>query len=250
MMRTEERVDDRQRRLESLERLAGGVAHDMNNLLGVVLNYAAFIAESTAGTSAVDMEPAEAGTIRADAEQITRAAQRATELSRRLLAFAGREPANPTQVDLSMAVRAGEPALRASLDGLELRTRLTADPPPVAVDPAHLERVLGCLVENAREAMPDGGALTISTGHDAGRVWLAVSDTGTGMPADVAERAVEPFFSTRTGRPGLGLSITYGLVKRAGGELTLESEPGEGSTVRLTFPAASVSAGSDSAAVA
>ena len=229
----------RDQRLDSLRRLAGGVAHDINNLLGVVLNYAAFIAEATSGTAAAAMDPADAGSIRGDAEQIVRAAERATALSRRLLGFAGREPAQAVPVDLSEVVRDAAAGLRATLGDIPVDLRLAADLPAVTADPAQLGRILADLVDNAHDAMPHGGRVTITTdaGPD-GAVRLTVHDTGTGMPPDVLDRAVEPFYTTRPGRPGLGLSTVYGLVSRAGAELLLASEPGGGgSTVRVIFPA-------------
>jgi signal transduction histidine kinase len=222
----------RARRLESLSRLAAGVGHDVNNLLSVVLNYAAFIIEEA------DAAGAPARVIVGDAEQITEAAVRGSELTRQLLAFSGRERLRMSALDVNRLVGEAEPILRALVDGhVVLTTRLGGQLPMVEADPVQLERILVSLVVNAGEAMPAGGAITIETvAVDGGYVRLSVSDTGTGMPAGVADRAVEPFYTTKTGGSGLGLAAVYGLVTQAGGTIHLDSRPGAGTTVQILLP--------------
>ena len=200
-------------RLENLGQLAGGVAHDFNNLLAVILNYASFASEELAAPPGSDWRkrwkrPA------ATSERSRRAAGRAASLTRQLLAFARREVIRPQVLDLDDVITAVEEMLRRTLgEQVELVTSLAGDLWPILADPGQLEQVLVNLAVNARDAMPGGGTLTIDTsnitvdadtvagGSEArpGRnVRLRVSDTGTGMTADVIEHAFEPFFTTKT----------------------------------------------------
>jgi two-component system, cell cycle sensor histidine kinase and response regulator CckA len=246
----------RTQRLESLGQLAGGVAHDFNNLLAVILNYSAFITEE-AGADSPD-----AGAIAGDSEQITRAAIRGSELTRQLLAFARREVARPRVLDLNQVIGDVEQMLRRLLgEHVLLSTRLAAAVPAVKADPGQLEQVLVNLAVNARDAMPGGGTLVIDTapvtvdddyaahhtGIEPGRhVRIRVSDTGEGMPADVIDRAFEPFYTTKPSGEGtgLGLATVYGIVTQAGGTVTLYSEPGMGTTVQILLPVTEEEAGS------
>jgi PAS domain S-box-containing protein len=234
------------RRLESLGQLAGGVAHDFNNLLGVILNYADFVAdELEKGTTA-----------HTDVLEIRKAAERATELTRQLLIFSRREIVKPAPVDLNEVVGDIERLLRRTLgEHIELVAKLDPDIPAVLADPGQVEQVLVNLAVNARDAMPDGGRLVIQTSEvDLDRdflqehpdispgpyVRLTVADNGTGMEPEVAARVYEPFFSTKHKGEGtgLGLATVYGIVSGAGGEISLYSEPGEGSVFRVHLPAA------------
>jgi PAS domain S-box-containing protein len=233
-------------RLESLGQLAGGVAHDFNNLLGVILNYAEFVAE----------ELEEGTTAHTDVVEIRKAAERATELTRQLLIFSRRETVKPAPVDLNEIVRDIERLLRRTLgEHVELGAELNPDIPAVLADPGQVEQVLVNLAVNARDAMPDGGRVVIQTsdveldrdflqehpGLTPGRyVRLTVADNGSGMEPEVAARVFEPFFSTkRKGEgTGLGLATVYGIVSGAGGEISLYSEPGEGTAFRVHLPAA------------
>jgi two-component system cell cycle sensor histidine kinase/response regulator CckA len=246
----------RTQRLESLGQLAGGVAHDFNNLLAVILNYAAFITEE-AGADNPD-----AGAIAGDSEQITRAAVRGSELTRQLLAFARREVVRPRVLDLNQVIGDVEQMLRRLLgEHVLLSTRLAAAVPPVKADPGQLEQVLVNLAVNARDAMPGGGALVIDTApvtvdddyaaHHTGirpgrHVRIRVSDTGEGMPADVIDRAFEPFYTTKPSGEGtgLGLATVYGIVTQAGGTVNLYSEPGMGTTVQILLPVTEEETGS------
>jgi PAS domain S-box-containing protein len=229
----------RTQRLESLGQLAGGVAHDFNNLLAVILNYAAFIIEDAPGTP-----------FAADAEQIARAGRRGTELTHQLLAFARREVIRPRALNVNTVVADVEQMLGRSIgEHITLATDLGDGLPPVMVDPGQLEQVLVNLAVNARDAMPAGGRLTIDTalvqvgeerpGLSPGPyVRVRVSDTGTGMPPDVQDRAFDPFFTTKPSGEGtgLGLATVYGIVTQAGGTVQIYSEPGLGTTITVLLP--------------
>ena len=213
-----ERLQAQGQRLESLGQLAGGVAHDFNNLLAVILNYVSFVSEEVAAAAAVaGPDPAlhlEAAS--ADLAQIKKAAERAAGLTHQLLVFARRDVIRPQVLDLDTVITSVEEMLRRTIgEHVELVTSLAGDLWPVLADPGQLEQVLVNLAVNARDAMPAGGTLTIDTGNitvDAdtiaggsrarkGRnVRLRVSDTGTGMPSEVAQHAFEPFFTTKPRR--------------------------------------------------
>ncbi|WP_430792025.1 PAS domain S-box protein [Actinoplanes sp. G11-F43] len=240
--RLEARIQQTQR-LESLGQLAGGIAHDFNNLLAVILNYASFIIEDAAGSA-----PA------SDAEQIARAARRGSDLTHQLLAFARREVIRPRPLNLNTVVTEVHQMLERSLgEHVALTVRTTAGLPSVMADPGQLEQVLVNLAVNARDAMPTGGRLTIDTAlvdvdpeHAAARsglptgryVRLRVSDTGTGMPRAVIDKAFEPFFTTKPSGQGtgLGLATVYGIITQAGGTVQIYSEPGIGTTFTILLP--------------
>ncbi len=234
-------------RLEVIGQLAGGVAHDFNNLLAVILNYAELVAEELAGPEP-ELEPAGH-----DVAQIQRAAERATALTHQLLAFARREIVQPRVLDLNQTVTDVEELLRRTIGAdVLLRTDLAADLWPVLADPGQIEQVLVNLAVNARDAMRAGGTLSIDTAnviigapadgnaaqHVGRHVRLQVSDTGTGMPADVVEHVFEPFFTTKTegAGTGLGLSTVYGIVAQAEGAITIQSQPGTGTTFTVLVP--------------
>jgi signal transduction histidine kinase/ActR/RegA family two-component response regulator len=232
-------------RLESLGQLAGGIAHDFNNLLAVILGYSTFIARRAVEGS--DDER--------DVGEIRKAGERATRLTHQLLAFARRETVRPRVLDLTGVVLEMEQLLRRTLgEHVELETALAADLWPIMADYGQLEQVLVNLAVNARDAMPQGGTLTLDTENVAaddayaaarpglapGRyVRLRVSDTGTGMAPDVAARAFEPFFTTKPKGEGtgLGLATIYGIVTGAGGNVQIYSEPGLGTTFTVLLPA-------------
>jgi two-component system, cell cycle sensor histidine kinase and response regulator CckA len=218
-------------RLESIGRLAGGIAHDFNNLLAVIRNYAQFLIEDLP----------EGSQSREDLEQIRRAVDRATSLTRQLLIFARKERSAPRPLQLNEIVGDTERLLHRTLgEDIHLRTRLDPGLPSVELDPGQAEQVLINLALNARDAMPTGGTLTIATGrgeHDT--VQLSVSDTGTGMTPEVADRAFEPFFTNKPeGKgTGLGLAMVYGVITGAGGNVDLQTSEGAGTTVTLSLPA-------------
>jgi two-component system, cell cycle sensor histidine kinase and response regulator CckA len=238
-------------RLESLGQLAGGVAHDFNNLLAVMLNYTAFVGEQVSRVAEADPEW---NAVSADIAQIMRAGARATELTHQLLAFGRREVVRPQVLRINTVVSEVEQLLRRTLgEHIRLHTRLAPDLWPVLVDPGQLEQVLVNLAVNARDAMPDGGTLTVDTDNveidaetadasprlEPGRhVRLTVRDTGTGMPREVLERVFEPFFTTkRKGEgSGLGLATVYGIITQAGGRAEIQSTPGAGTTFTALLP--------------
>ena len=245
----EDRVRQSQR-LESLGQLAGGVAHDFNNLLNVILNYGAFVVEATTGE------------VREDAAEIIKAGDAARRLTRQLLTFARREQVKLQALDLNAVVDDVHGLLARSIgEDVHLIVR-KSDILAINADRGHLEQILVNLAVNGRDAMPDGGTLTIETSvaeiddayvhlhpdaHPGRYVQLAVSDTGTGMSAEVAARAFEPFFTTKHEQSGtgLGLATIHGIVTNAGGTITMYSEVGLGTTIRVYFPIATTAAGDE-----
>jgi PAS domain S-box-containing protein len=230
----------RVRRLESIGQLAGGVAHDFNNLLAVILNFAEF---------ALD-EAEEGSELHADIDQIRRAAERAAGLTRQLLVFSRREPVDVQVVDVNEALASTEEMLRRTIgEHIELRSHPQPGLWPTRAGGGQLEQVLVNLAVNGRDAMPDGGRLTIRTRNTElappdlprGRwVLLTVEDTGTGMAPSVAAQAFDPFFTTKPKGQGtgLGLASVYAVVTQAGGDVGIESHVDKGTKVSVWLPAA------------
>ena len=228
-----------QDRLSLLGQLAGGVAHDFNNLLVVILNYAGFVEADVADPAMKD-----------DVQQIVHAANRASELTRQLLAFSRRDAAKPTVVEIGPLIARFERLLGRNLGThVEFETAIADGLPPVLIDPGQLEQVLMNLVVNARDAMPTGGRVTlvvaqVASGPGADRVGqphvvFEVADTGAGIPPEVLPRVFEPYFTTKDhGKgTGLGLAMVHGIVQQAGGEITVDSPPGRGAIFRGYLPA-------------
>ncbi|MCC6222773.1 MAG: PAS domain S-box protein [Thermoleophilia bacterium] len=220
-------------RLEAVGRLAGGIAHDFNTLLTAISGYAEFLRGNLG-----EGHPGQR-----DVAEIARASERAAGLVAQLLMFSRRQILRPGIVDLNTVVESLAPMLERLLgEDAEIVTRLARGLPSITADPAQLEQLLVNLATNARDAMPQGGTLTISTagaGPESELVRLAVTDTGTGMDEHTRLNAFEPFFTTKEqGKgTGLGLASVYGIVMQAGGSVRLESEPGRGTTVTVLFPA-------------
>jgi len=224
-------------RMQSIGRLAGGIAHDFNNLLTSILTSAELAQEAL---------PAEHG-VTPDLEEIRRAGSRASELTRQLLAFARRDVTRPRVLDANSLVGNLAMMLRRVLgETISLRFSLGTDLPRVYADPAQLEQVIVNLAVNARDAMPGGGELQLRTlrgigGHHAGGIGvvLEVQDSGVGMDDEVQRHLFDPFFTTKTaGRgTGLGLATCLSIVSAHGGEITVSSLVGHGTTFRVWLPA-------------
>ncbi len=217
-------------RLESVGQLAGGVAHDVNNLLAAISSNAELIALDTHDER-----------IRADVAEILDATRRGAALTRRLLTFSRRTPSATEPVDVDAVVRDLHPLLARTIgEDVDLCLDLHAGGTAVLADPAELEQVLLNLVVNARDASsgPDRW-IGVRTRVERGEVVLEVADRGQGMTEEVALRAVEPFFSTKPSDEGsgLGLAIVYGIATRAGGSVAIDSAPGRGTRVRVALPA-------------
>jgi PAS domain S-box-containing protein len=232
-------------KLEAMGQLTGGVAHDFNNLLTVMLGNAEML------STRLSDQPG----LRAFADMIVTAAESGAALTDRLLAFARRQALEPQPIDLNQLTNRMLALLGRTLgENIEVELTATDELWITELDPGQMENALLNLAINARDAMPGGGRLTISTanasleGEQAAAqrgvtpgqyAVIAVSDTGTGMPPDVIEKAFDPFFSTKGGRgSGLGLSMVYGFVKQSGGHARILSKVGDGTTVQLYFPRA------------
>jgi PAS domain S-box-containing protein len=229
-------------RLEAVGQLAAGVAHDFNNLLTAISGYTELARVGSDGRAARYLD------------QVLEASQRAGELTAQLLAFSRKQLLAPKHIETRELVEGVLPILRPLLrERIDLQVELSPDSPAVFVDPARLENALLNLAANARDAMPEGGELTIATGRvvlDADEAaeqdvlpgeyaTLRLSDTGTGMSRDVLEKVFEPFFTTkRLGEgTGLGLSSVYGSVRQSGGFVTVSSKLGSGSEFVVALPA-------------
>jgi PAS domain S-box-containing protein len=231
-------------KLEAIGQLTGGLAHDFNNLLTIMLGNLQLLLRRLDDDKLKEM-----------VFTAERAGRRGAELTQRLLAFGRRQSLEPRVVDLNRLVLGMTELLRRTLgETIEIETVVADAIKQTLVDPAQVENAILNLAINARDAMPQGGVLTIRTGtRKIGRqiaigrddvlpgeyVMLAISDTGTGMPSDVAARAFDPFFTTKAvGRgSGLGLSMIYGFCQQSGGFATIDSEPDQGTTVSLFLPA-------------
>jgi two-component system cell cycle sensor histidine kinase/response regulator CckA len=225
---------------DSLARMAGAIAHDFNNLLNVILSFGEFVTEAVTEAAGTEFTAERAAAVRADLERIDKAGRRAAHLAHQLLTFGGREVVQPAVIDVNAVVRNACAMIDSSL-GRHVAVTTDLDPGlrRVHADGGQLCQVLLNLARNARDAMPGGGDLTIRTGNRGGHVHIEVADSGEGMPADVAERAFEPFFTTRPKGhgAGLGLATAYGVVRQAGGELAIDSAVGAGTTIHIDLPA-------------
>jgi CheY-like chemotaxis protein len=232
--------------METIGRLAGGVAHDFNNLLTVIRGYCDLVVDRTSDDPVAQNQ----------LSHIDRATGQATSLTKQLLAFSRRQVLQPKVFDLqALVLDAGSMLQRLLGDNIHLNTQAAPDTGSVKADPSQIEQVILNLVINARDAMPDGGTITIETGNveldgayvlehlgaRAGRyVMLAVSDTGTGIDQQALAHIFEPFFTTKElGKgTGLGLSMVYGIVKQSGGSIWVYSEKNRGTTFKVYLPRA------------
>ena len=231
-------------KIEAVGRLAGGIAHDFNNILTAILGTAQLLEK--------DLGPGNPHV--GDVEEIRRAAEGAADLTRQLLAYSRRQVLAPRVLDLNVVVAGLEPMLRRIIgEDVQLLTNTAPGLAPVQADPGQLGQVILNLAVNARDAMPNGGTLTIATANTeldpafarahAGAVpgayaRLSVSDTGTGMDEETRSHLFEPFFTTKAvGKgTGLGLATVYGIVKQSDGYIWVETEPGRGTTFHICLP--------------
>ena len=231
-------------KMEALGRLAGGVAHDFNNLLSAIMGFTEMAKQ--------DLESGHRA--RLALNEVHRTAEQAAALTGQLLAFGRKQTLQPRIIDVSKTLGEMKPMLERLIDqSIQLRIMLSRDPVSIKADPNQIQQILLNLVVNARDAMPQGGQLTISSTrvtlddseatsrlqlNPGSYALIAVSDTGHGMTADVRSRVFEPFFTTKDpGKgTGLGLSTVFGIVRQSGGSVWLCSEPGRGTTFKIYLP--------------
>jgi signal transduction histidine kinase len=220
-------------KMEAVGRLAGGIAHDFNNIMTVVLGHAEVLA----------LELTEHADLLESVNEIRHAAERASGVTKQLLAFARRQRLQTAPADLNLVIASMTTLLRRVLGGdIDMRAETADRPVVVTIDRGQLEQALLNLAVNARDAMPNGGRLTLSvatlsdtSGHHA---VLKVADTGSGIPAEVRLHIFDPFFTTKeVGQgSGLGLAMVYGFVQQTGGTIRVDTTEGKGTTFELRFP--------------
>ncbi len=246
----EHRIEEQMRqsqKMEAIGELAGGIAHDLNNVLTVINGHAELLIERTRGANA---------SVTKSASEILSSGQRAALLVRQILAFSRRQMLQPKVLDLNGVVEGMKDMLQCLVsERIEVSLALDREAGFIDADPGQLEQVLVDLAVNARDAMPKGGRLVIGTANaspdgsfamtspdlrSGPHVVLSVSDTGCGMTADVKSRIFEPFFTTKdkSKGTGLGLAMVYGIVKQSGGEIEVQSAPDQGTTFRIHLPVA------------
>jgi signal transduction histidine kinase len=245
-----ERELHRSRQMARLGQLAGGVAHQFNNLHAVIVNYADFVAEALSDAALAGA--ADLARAREDVAQIQQSAGRAVALTQQLTIFAEQDAVQPQVIRLNDVIEGARELICGWIgSGISLELNLAGDVPEVLADRRHIEHVLASLADNARQAMPDGGRVTIDTAHvnderpgggvtGHGYARVRIRDTGTGIASDIIDRVFDPFFTGEVGgqHAGLGLAVVHAIMERWGGHADVASSPGAGTTVTLLFPAA------------
>ncbi len=232
LLERERMMEDRLResaKMEAVGRLAGGIAHDFNNLLTAILGYSDLLMHRLPED---DMMRREVG-------EIQKAGERAAALTRQLLAFGRKQMMQPLRIDLKEVVRGMERMLaRLAGENVELTVDEGSGPMTVLADRGQIEQAIVNLVSNARDAMPEGGRLTIAISAEAGDILLSVKDSGRGIDEETRAHLFEPFFTTkeRGKGTGMGLPTVYGIVAQSGGRIDVESAPGEGTDIRIRLP--------------
>jgi two-component system, cell cycle sensor histidine kinase and response regulator CckA len=241
LRRSEEQLRHSQK-MDAVGRLASGIAHDFNNILTAIQGHVQFLLEDLPQDQAAHE----------DAAEIKKAADRATELTRQLLTFARKQPTRPSLLNVNDVIADLEKLLRRLIRADVALETTFADVPEVFADPGQVEQVLVNLVVNARDAIRDTGRISIATTRitidevyatrdlnlvPGEYVQISVSDTGTGMSPEIRRQVFEPFFTTKAEGTGLGLPTVYGIVKQAGGHVSVYSEEGIGTTFKIFLPA-------------
>jgi signal transduction histidine kinase len=248
----------RSQQMARLGQLAGGMAHQFNNLHAVIVNYADFVAEALSDAALAGA--AGLAQAREDVVQIQQSAGRAVALTQQLTIFAEQDAVQPQIVSLNDVIEGAREQICGWIgSGISLELNLADDVPDVIADRGHIVHLLASLADNARQAMPEGGRVTIDTAHvyddrsggdvmGYGYARVRVRDTGTGIASDIIDRVFDPFFTGQVGgqHAGLGLAVVHAIMERSGGHAAVASSPGAGTTVTLLFPAA---AGFNGAAV-
>jgi two-component system cell cycle sensor histidine kinase/response regulator CckA len=245
-----ERELQRSRQMARLGQLAGGMAHQFNNLHAVIVNYADFVAEAL--SAAARAGAADLARAREDVAQIQQSADRAVALTQQLTIFAEQDAVQSQVIRLNDVIEGARELISGWIgSGISLELNLGGDVPEVLADRRHIEHVLASLADNARQATPEGGRVTIDTarvdderpggdvmGHEYARV--RVRDSGTGIASDIIDRVFDPFFTGQPGgqQAGLGLAVVHAIMERWGGHADVASGLGAGTTVTLLFPAA------------
>ena len=225
---SEEKVR-RAQKMEAMGQLAGGVAHDFNDLLQAMLNL----------TQVLLAHRTDPERVAADVAELEQQVKHGAALTRQLMLFSRRETAQPEALDLNEVVREAGKLLRRLLKAsITIEQRLAEGKLPVVADRGQIEQVLFNLAVNAADAMLEGGQLVITTGSDVSTVWLQLADTGGGIPEGIRQRIFEPFFTTKGegGGTGLGLAVVHGIVAQHGGSIAFESNEGQGTTFTITLP--------------
>ena len=235
-LRESESLLRQSQKMEAVGQLAGGIAHDFNNLLTVIQGYSEIL--TRAASSGSDAHQA--------ADEIKRATRRASSLTQNLLAFSRQQVLEPQSVELGDLVRqVTAVADRATTERIKLEARISEERLPVHLDPGQFQQLLLNLIINARDAMPDGGTITVSASSvndaspsDDGQAWcrIEVKDEGEGMSSEVLARIFDPFFSTKKEGTGLGLPTAAGIVEQSGGRIEVDSSPGRGSRFSVFLP--------------